>query len=217
MSFVTMMEGHLAWGDKPLLDNADLAVEPGQRIGLIGRNGTGKSSLLKVLAGIEKLDGQLGIEAAHALSRHGQLAVGLPAARNINSSHHKRLVHGDRRVGKARNARLVAQRLAKRLAQHNARVLDGMMRIDLHVAHRVHRQIEQAMAAKSVEHVVEKRHAGRDIAHARSVQVELYDNVGLARLAGYLGIAVHLHLLLHQRGKRSQHLVVFLRGTHGNA
>ena len=26
MSFVTMMEGHLAWGDKPLLDNADLAV-----------------------------------------------------------------------------------------------------------------------------------------------------------------------------------------------
>ena len=57
MSFVTMMEGHLAWGDKPLLDNADLTVEAGQRIGLIGRNGTGKSSLLKVLAGIEKLDG----------------------------------------------------------------------------------------------------------------------------------------------------------------
>ena len=33
MSFVTMMEGHLAWGDKPLLDNADLTVEAGQRIG----------------------------------------------------------------------------------------------------------------------------------------------------------------------------------------
>ena len=31
MSFVTMMEGHLAWGDKPLLDNADLTVEAGQR------------------------------------------------------------------------------------------------------------------------------------------------------------------------------------------
>ena len=66
--------------------------------------------------GVEELDGQLGIEAAHALSRYGQLAVGLPTARNINGSHHKRLVHGDRRVGKARNAHLVAQRLAKRLA-----------------------------------------------------------------------------------------------------
>ncbi len=92
-----------------------------------------------------------------------------------------------------------------------------MMRIDLDVAHRVHRQIEQAMAAKSVEHVVEKRYAGRDITHAASVQVELYDNVGLPRLAGHLGIAVHLHLLLHQRGKRGQHLVVFLRGAYGNA
>ena len=166
--------------------------------------------------GIEELNGQLGIEAAHALGRHGQLAVGLAATRNVHGGHHERLVHGDRRVGKARNARLVAQRPAKRLAQHNTRVLDGVVRIDLHVAHRVHRQIEQTMAAKSVEHVVEKRHAGRDIAHAAPVQVELDDNIGLPRLAGHLGIAVHLHLLLHQRGKRGQHLVVFLRGTHGN-
>ena len=58
-----------------------------------------------------------------------------------------------------------------------------MMRIDLNIAHRMHRQIEQAMAAKGVEHVVEKRHAGRDIAHAAPVQVELDDNVGLPRLA----------------------------------
>ena len=35
MSFVTMMEGHLAWGDKPLLDNADLTVEAGQRTAVI--------------------------------------------------------------------------------------------------------------------------------------------------------------------------------------
>ena len=167
--------------------------------------------------GVEELDGQLGIEAAHAPGRHGQLAVGLPAARNINSSHHKCLVHGDRRVGKARNTRLVAQRLAKRLAQHNARVLDGVMRVDLNVAYRMYRQIEQAMATKGVEHVVEKRHAGRDIAHTGSIQVEFDDNVGLPRLAGHLGITAHLHLLLHQRGKRSQHLVVFLRRAHGNA
>ena len=78
MSFVTMMEGHLAWGDKPLLDNADLAVEPGQRIGLIGRNGTGKSSLLKVLAGIEKLDGGelLTERPACCLCRTGALLSG---------------------------------------------------------------------------------------------------------------------------------------------
>ena len=167
--------------------------------------------------GIEELDGQLGIEGTHALGRHGQLAVGLPSTRDVNGGHHERLVHGDRRIGKARNARLVTQRLAERLTQHNTRVLDGVVRVDLHIAYRMHRQIEQAMAAKGVEHVVEKRHAGRDIARATSVQVELDDNIGLSRLTGYLGITAHLHLLLHQRGKRSQHLVVFPRRTHGNA
>ncbi|MEO8204134.1 MAG: ATP-binding cassette domain-containing protein, partial [Betaproteobacteria bacterium] len=46
----------LAFGHVPLLDHVDLVIEPGERIGLIGRNGTGKSSLLKLLAGAQKAD-----------------------------------------------------------------------------------------------------------------------------------------------------------------
>lgn len=56
MALITLIDGHLAWGDLPLLDEASLSVEPGERIGLIGRNGTGKSSLLAVLAGATVLD-----------------------------------------------------------------------------------------------------------------------------------------------------------------
>ncbi len=48
----------LAYGHVALLDGVDLVVEADERIGLIGRNGTGKSSLLRILAGeIEPDDG----------------------------------------------------------------------------------------------------------------------------------------------------------------
>lgn len=56
MALFTLLNAHLAWGDLPLLDGAQLTTEPGERIGLIGRNGTGKSSLLSVLAGRTMLD-----------------------------------------------------------------------------------------------------------------------------------------------------------------
>ncbi|HAW45067.1 MAG TPA: ABC transporter ATP-binding protein [Sutterella sp.] len=46
----------IAFGDAPLLDAADFTVLEGERIGLIGRNGTGKSTLLKILARLEKPD-----------------------------------------------------------------------------------------------------------------------------------------------------------------
>jgi ATP-binding cassette subfamily F protein uup len=46
----------LAYGHVPLLDHADLVVETGERIGLIGRNGTGKSSLLRIIEGTARAD-----------------------------------------------------------------------------------------------------------------------------------------------------------------
>jgi ATP-binding cassette subfamily F protein uup len=56
MSLITLLDSHLAYGDRPLLDGAELAVRPGERVGLIGRNGTGKSTLLRVIAGLTQLD-----------------------------------------------------------------------------------------------------------------------------------------------------------------
>jgi ATP-binding cassette subfamily F protein uup len=56
MALLNLIDGELAYGALPLLDRATFSMESGERIGLIGRNGTGKSSLLGVIDGTVTLD-----------------------------------------------------------------------------------------------------------------------------------------------------------------
>ena len=56
MALIVLTDAKLAFGHVDLLANTAFSLESGERVGLIGRNGTGKSSLLKILAGMEKLD-----------------------------------------------------------------------------------------------------------------------------------------------------------------
>ena len=56
MALLTLTNAHLAYGHVPLLDGTDVALESNERVALIGRNGTGKSSLLKILAGLDRPD-----------------------------------------------------------------------------------------------------------------------------------------------------------------
>jgi len=56
MPLITLLRAELSFGTQPLLDRAEFSLEPGERIGLIGRNGTGKSSLLGVITGRIALD-----------------------------------------------------------------------------------------------------------------------------------------------------------------
>ncbi len=56
MPYITLDKAALAFGHVALLDHVDFQLDEGERVGLIGRNGGGKSSLLKVLAGEAKLD-----------------------------------------------------------------------------------------------------------------------------------------------------------------
>jgi ATP-binding cassette subfamily F protein uup len=56
MALITLLDAQLAFGHVALLDHADFSLEMPERVGLIGRNGAGKSSLLRILGGMEKPD-----------------------------------------------------------------------------------------------------------------------------------------------------------------
>jgi len=86
MSLITLREAQLAFGERPLLDGAQFAVLAGERLGLIGRNGTGKSTLLAVLAGLLPLDdGELQRREGLRLTLVEQEPE-LPAAQSLQES-----------------------------------------------------------------------------------------------------------------------------------
>ena len=63
MSIIAVENASFAVGHVPLLDKTSFQLNQGEKVGLIGRNGAGKSSFLKILAGVQKLDdGQLIIQ-----------------------------------------------------------------------------------------------------------------------------------------------------------
>ena len=57
MALISLLNAQLAFGHVPLLDHANFALEGSERVGLIGRNGAGKSSLLRILGALERADG----------------------------------------------------------------------------------------------------------------------------------------------------------------
>ena len=56
MALITLLDAQLAFGHVALLDHATFSLETNERVGLIGRNGAGKSSLLKILGGMAQAD-----------------------------------------------------------------------------------------------------------------------------------------------------------------
>src|SRR5438128_761513 len=57
MSVISARGVSKSYGSQTLLADVTLTIEPGERIGLLGANGTGKSTLLRVLSGLEAPDG----------------------------------------------------------------------------------------------------------------------------------------------------------------
>ena len=113
MTLIALKDAELAFGLTPLLDRASLAIADGDRIGLIGRNGTGKSSLLSVLAGTLPLDdGEVQRKPGLRIAMVEQEPV-LPDAVTVRES--LLLRGGMRRIADERDRHAAETRLAEYL------------------------------------------------------------------------------------------------------
>ena len=70
MALLNLQDIHLSYGLPPLLDGVEFSLERGERVALVGRNGEGKSTLLKIIAGeIQPDDGEIWLQQGIRIAR----------------------------------------------------------------------------------------------------------------------------------------------------
>ena len=96
----------------------------------------------------------------------------------------ERLIHRDVGMPVACDPGLVAEGLADALAEHDAAVLDRVVEINVHIP--IHREVEvdEPVAGKQRQHVIEERDASLDLRGPGSIKVDGQGDVGFARLSG---------------------------------
>jgi len=144
MPLLTVDNAHLAFGHVALLDHAALQIDTGERIALIGRNGTGKSSLLKALAGLTLLDEgtvwrQSGLRLAY-VAQEPSFDAQLSIYETIASA-----------VGTASQLLLDYHEAARQLAlDHSADNMDRLQELQSQLEHldgwRLHTRVEQVIS-----------------------------------------------------------------------
>ena len=120
------------------------------------------------IGGASRSDHRIGNHTFRFAAKHE-----VRAARNVDDGLGERLVHGDLRLCEPADPGLVAESLPHGLPQHDRRVLDGVVGLDVDVARGLDREVEAAVLPEGGEHVIEKRYAGVDVRRAGAVQIDV--------------------------------------------
>ena len=133
--------------------------------------------------GAEELLDELHLEVPHEHVLHRALHDEERTPPEVERSLAQRLVHRNRRKTVADDPLPVAERLVDRLAEHKHDVLDGVVVVDVNVAHRLDREVDQRVLLQKLKHVVEESDPRVDSPLARTVEVQLEAYLRLLRVA----------------------------------
>ena len=161
--------------------------------------------------GLEPFLEQFGVHIAQLVAGEIDLPDQVGAVRQVQRHAGQRLIHRDGRLAIAADALAVAQRLREGGADRDAAVLGRMVEVDMQVAFRLDRQVDQAVARQLLKHMVEKADACGNLVHACTIQVQRNLDPGLvggalqAGLArGSVGKSVHVPVLAGRRRRRQR-------------
>ena len=102
----------------------------------------------------------------------------------------ERLIHWQLGMAIARDACKITKRFLDRLTDYNARIFNRMVSINVKVALRFHRKINEGMAPARIQHMIEETNTGGDIRHSRAIEVYGHFDVGFFRFARNCGGSV---------------------------
>src|SRR5262245_28821004 len=148
--------------------------------------------------GLEPLTKQLGVHFADLRAGELDLPHQEGPARYVERDPGQRLVHWQIGRAIAGDARLVAERLGHRLAERDARILGGVVVVDMQVALGLQRDVDQRVARELLDHVIEETDPGLDVIRTRTVEIDGCGDrrlLGLAVDRGLAGRAVFVSLL----------------------
>ena len=134
---------------------------------------------------LEKLTHQIDVKLANPRPREIKVETQARAPGEIYHHPRKRLIKRHVGVAIAAQPFLVAQCFGDSLPERDPHIFNCVMRIDMQITLRLNLQVDQPMAGDLVQHVVQKRHAGRQPGDTSTVQIDSDRDLRLKRIAIY--------------------------------
>src|SRR5262249_24010331 len=129
----------------------------------------------------EKVVHELGLEVADAGGRYLKRNDGVRPAPQVDGGDRQRFVHRHDEVPGAVDAAPVSERFRDGLAERDAKIFDGMVLIDVEIAHGVDGEIECPVPREELQHVIEEPDAGPHLIASLAVESESEGDLRLGR------------------------------------